>query len=183
MAPKQRVGDASSSTTSVSLERLMGRLQAEGRTDEVLNVLEEAFGTLDRPQAMTDASKRRFDDSDFSDFELADFRCSQAPVAPTTTPYQTTQFPDGVTSLAQWGQTLCTLPKVVGLKLSYAELVELSKSDREIFSYLNVFILSFTGNSAKVKDLQKYLVASGYKPPAPYYEGSKEVRVFKDLKQ
>ncbi|CAE7581948.1 GIP, partial [Symbiodinium necroappetens] len=181
MAPKQRVRDATSSTTSVSLERLMGRLQAEGRTDEVLNVLEEAFGTLDHPQAMTDASKRRLDDSDFSDFELADFHCSQAPVAPTSAPYPT-QFPEGVTSLAQWGQTLCTLPKVVSLKLSYTELVELSKSDREIHSYLNVFILSFTGNSAKVKDLQKYLVASGYKVPATYYEGSKEVRVFKDLK-
>ncbi|CAE7940412.1 unnamed protein product, partial [Symbiodinium necroappetens] len=69
----------------------------------------------------------------------------------------------GVTSLAQWGQTLSTLRKVVSLKLSYAELMELSKSDREIYSYLYVFVLFFTGNSAKVKDVQKYLVASGYR--------------------
>ena len=62
MAPKQ----AQSAEVGASLQDLLGRLAEQGREEEVLSVLRDAFGSAPSPstqmpttQAMTDASKRR----------------------------------------------------------------------------------------------------------------------------
>ena len=182
MAPKQKTSSASSS--SADLQSMLNRLQAEGRADDVLSVLEQAFGRKPETNlSMTDASKRRLDESavtEEDDFEYLTHSGYQAPVPPAAGPAPTMELPAGVTSLARWGQTLCSLPKMASLEKSYAELVELAKTDKNVKGYLESFVLPYNGTSAKTKDLQKYLKATGYKAPAAYYEGTKDARVFKE---
>ena len=98
---------------------------------------------------------------------------SQAPIAPGV--QQQIKLPPGVTSLEDWGKTICQLPKVESLGLSYAELVKDAKTHGNYLSW----ILNHGANRAgKLEDLYLYLraVQYGRVTSAQVYPGTQEVR-------
>jgi hypothetical protein len=148
------------SDVSKELE-MVRRLLSSGRLEEIIQV---ARGQLSAeppvPQAMTDASKRGAaaisvaEDEDY--FDLV-----ETPGAPAvsltplvlqpsaSTPYPNPgsvgsassgtpagfgQLPSGILSLAMWGKTVCELPKVKHLDMSYEELA--MSTEAPIIKYL-----------------------------------------------
>ena len=92
-------------------------------------------------------------------------------------------LPEGISSFRQWGSTVCVLPKVSKLRLNYRELVTKSYQDDDLRKYLTNFILTHQGNSEKVHDLKRYLIAiryNGSHEVIRYGGGTSEARVFKD---
>ena len=90
-------------------------------------------------------------------------------------------LPDGVSSLEEWGRTICELPKVKELNSSYRELVKISDSgDTKMASYLN-WVSNYKGPSSRTMDFKKYLLAcSAYESqPKTYFPGSMEIRRLK----
>ena len=118
--------------------------------------------------AMTDASKRLREDGveSFDLYEVESWESpnslipsggSQEPVPPKSVA-SVHQLPPGVNSIKEWGQTLCELPSVAKMKLSYAELV----ADPQHESYLKWISKNETGKGPRVEDLAKYLKAVAY---------------------
>ena len=60
-----------------------------------------------------------------------------------TEPVPTKYKPADMPTAKDWSKTLCKLPKVVHLKLSYGELVEMAETDEDIRGYLVWVIGSF----------------------------------------
>ena len=74
------------------------------------------------------------------------------------------------------GKTLCQLPKVAKLHLSYAELVIRAQTDKEINTYLGEYILNHKTSSLKVADLKQYLQYVGFvKDQKTYIPGSSTI--------
>ena len=63
--------------------------------------------------------------------------------------------PDDMPTAKDWSTTLCKLPKVLHLKLSYGELVELAGTDDEILDYLVWVIGSFGAKDGKLPKTMK----------------------------
>ena len=175
MAPKAKTSaNASSSSSADDLNRVLARLQSDGRTQEVLEVLQLSFGSpVEKRNRDLAGQPLEDEDEDFG------YERVQAPVAPAAAAGNV-QLPAGVNSVTQWGNALCVLPKVAALKLSYSELVLRAVEDKEVRSYLDNFVRKYQGTSARVKDLRLYLEASQGAGPVLYYEGSSEVRRFKE---
>lgn len=166
-----------------------------GQLQEVLNEIyqAQAGGTA----SMNDSCKRRMSSADVAsppDFELIDSPTGsggqpkkQAPIVPTKIntavgkSVKETELPEGISSVEQWGKTVCTLPKVVHRRLSYEEMIHISTTDEEIKNYLK-YILTTGVKSAKVDDLRSYMHSIDYKDPDAgkmTYLGTSEVREFK----
>ena len=177
MAPKAKTSaNAFSSSSADDLNRVLARLQSDGRTQEVLEVLQLSFGSPVEKRNRDLAGQPWDNEDEDEDFG---YERVQAPVAPAAAAGNV-QLPTGVNSVTQWGNTLCVLPKVAALKLSYSELVLRAVEDKEVRSYLDNFVRKYQGTSARVKDLRLYLEASQGAGPVLYYEGSSEVRRFKE---
>ena len=133
--------------------------------------------------SMHDGSKRLRDD----DWEAVTYEHSepkeeeriigkdQKPILPSGE-NKTSQgpFPPGITSLKDWGLTICRLPKVASLDLTYEELA----SQPERASYLG-WIKSYGINKGgRLEDLARYLEAINYmgKDPKSCYPGTSEIR-------
>ena len=93
-------------------------------------------------------------------------------------------MPLGIHTMEQWGQTLCELPKVKGMKASYADLVTRAQYDLDLKRYMTEFVMKHNGPSPKVRDFRAYL--EGIRFPEPidgppsYLAGSRvEERKFK----
>lgn len=136
--------------------------------------------------SMHDGSKRRapsvpVDLDEDGEFEYipGDASVTQAPIHPGGYT-KGNDLPDGVTSLEQWGKTLCTLPKVASKKLTYAAMIKKSKWDDEMLSYLQ-WVMHSNMKSAKLDDLKAYLRKTGFEKEnsdTVYFPGSKAVREF-----
>ena len=170
---------------------LLDRAKDEGRLNEVMEILERSFGAQTQAssgrgyQAMTDASKRRRNPESEDDVDgSGEFDLVQPPVLQGGTSSKKARhdvnLPEGIPSLAKWGDTLCTLPKVAALQLSYSELADRADHDPNIMGYIEAFVLKYRGTSAKVLDLRRYLEATRYSTGCIYYEGTGEVRKFKE---
>lgn len=114
---------------------------------------------------------------------------TQAPIPPPAraagydvTSSNVGSLPAGVPSLAQWGKTLCELPKVVkefNGPHAYEDLVAMAEKQVAVRNYLQ-WSLTYNGPSSRTKDLASYLRASGYVDANPtYFPGSSDVRRFK----
>lgn len=123
--------------------------------------------------SMSDASKRRLNSVGESDdeFQVVDGTIppskKQAPILPgdkknEKTPSAIT-LPSGIQSVSHWGQTVCDLPKVAHLEMSYAELIGKANSDSMVAGYLK-WAYSAGVKSDKVDDLQAYLKAINWNP-------------------
>ena len=203
MPPKQRVEVSlpawPAAASSADLHAFIHQMDNEGRLGEIMEVLGQAFGTTSTratPQApgiMTDASKRLRDteapDSDH-DWGFETIPGSGRGYSSTTSPMPSTHvsgqaepkgvdLPTGVDSLSKWGSTVCQLPKLASLNLSYSEIIDRARHDKEVKSYVETFVLRYQGTSARVHDLKRYLKAVSYGGDAICYDGSNELRIFK----
>ena len=89
------------------------------------------------------------------------------------------ELPPGVRSVEEWGRTLCVMPKVKSLKMSYDDLVKSDDPDHAV--YLKWVVENATGRSGKIDDLANYLKAAGWSSPCGYLiPGTKETRVYKN---
>ena len=155
--------------------------------------------------AMTDGSKRRLSERSVLDDEDFQHVPSSEEMIPSLAdlggPYPTDQqrpvqyqidvgdqrqpckvsLPDGVSSLEEWGRTICELPKVKELNASYRELVNISDGgDTKMASYLN-WVRNYKGPSSRTMDFKKYLLArlACESQPKTYFPDSMEIRRLK----
>ena len=155
--------------------------------------------------AMTDGSKRRLSERSVLDDEDFQHVSSSEEMIPSLAdlggPYPTDQqrpvkyqigvedqrqpcevsLPDGVSSLEEWGRTICELPKVKELNSSYRELLNISDGgDTKMASYLN-WVRNYKGPSSRTMDFKKYLLACSAceSQPKTYFPGSMEIRRLK----
>eukprot|EP00435_Cladocopium_sp_Y103_P026519 s49_g6.t1 len=190
-----------SSSTPVSPEELaivknvLARLEAQGTP-----LHPAMWSSTAVPGSMTDGSKRRLEADDFpsseddvfsggmsnagmSGFELirddvnGAANRSQQPVVPQAKAKSKPDLPEGVSSVDQWGRTICTLPKVKDEAPTYAEIGSLGKY-KEYRSWL------FTQGKSKgprVADLRNYMIAAGVfnEDEDVMIPGSSEVRRFR----
>ena len=171
------------------MKQLMTRLNQFGVQQDgaVIPTLEPTHG------AMTDASKRHRDADDelWAESECDDGSWSipvqesgssadQLPVKPTTP--GKLQLPPGVSSIEEWGRTVCELPAVMQLKKSYAEIVK----DPNQVSYLKWVARHEVGMGPRVADLARYLKAVKFeescdqgKSSGAIFPGTNIIRKFK----
>lgn len=91
-------------------------------------------------------------------------------------------LPPGISTLGEWGKTLCTLPKHAASKLSYQELV----ADDSKHEYLVWVVKHGKGRGGRFEDLALYLEAIGFESssshsskPEETFLGSSARRVLK----
>lgn len=123
--------------------------------------------------AMTDASKRQRDDhGDEPTFS------PESPSESYSSEMVEIVFPNGITSLEQWGKVVITMEAYKGKKMTFAKAVALANDDAKMRQYLN-FILGKYGKNPcmdppnQAIDLAMYLQAVNYEPKKGGY-----VRVF-----
>ena len=94
--------------------------------------------------------------------------------------YPRSKLPPGFDSLAAWGRTICDLPQVRQLEMSYAELHSAGENcDAKIASYCE-WIRTYNGTSGCAIDFRKYLAAvDELRGPRNYFPGTQIVRRLK----
>lgn len=82
---------------------------------------------------------------------------AQLPLKPTKDKdiNKSVSLPPGVSSVNDWGNTVCRLPRVAKMECSYSELLE----KPELFSYLKWVKQHGKGQSGRFEDFSKYLTA------------------------
>ena len=164
-------------STEQTLQEMLRQARAEGRSDELLQIIQSSFATSD-VQGMSDAPKRQRSSVTTSGWEDAVIipdagTTKKGPtssgMAPSTATSSTTQgvilpndapraaLPPGIRDVDQWGATICELPKVKAKNACYTDLVNMAFSDPELMTYLTRFVLKHNGPSPKVRDLRLYL--------------------------
>jgi hypothetical protein len=183
--------DAVSAEEFRALKATMDRLRKYG----LQNVASDAAGA-EMPGAMADSSKRLRDDS-VASFDMAfddeswDLPCGgvltgssaiggQQVISPKVLSSQTVELPPGVSSIKEWGKTLCELPAVARQKLSYEALAQ----DESQTDYLLWILKQGASKGPRVADLANYLQAIKFTEKCnglatgPPYPGSNVVRKF-----
>lgn len=153
------------------VRELVKSLHESGKLAGLMTELETGSASAG---SMSDASKRRLhsmgelEDEEFQMIpDAAPPSKKQTPILPgeqnKMNTLSTGTLPSGITSLSHWGKTVCELPKVAHLELSYEEMVDKAKGDTMIADYLK---WAFTAGvkSEKVADLQAYLKARNWNP-------------------
>lgn len=123
---------------------------------------------------MSDASKRRLhsmEETDDEEFQMIPGHSppskKQTPVLPDKTksekPWNVSTLPSGIQSLSHWGQTICELPKVAHMDLSYEEMITKAKTNSMVADYLK-WVFTAGVKSDKVDDLKAYLKARKWNP-------------------
>lgn len=179
--------------TSDNVVELLRDLYKSGRLNELLaQIHQEEQPSL----SMTDAPKRRL--SQTGPVSSDDFEPDEFQVIPPTSPKMSTGYPtmiamndsetppsvslpEGVKSFEQWGRTVCELPKVQALDLSYEELYHMAASgDKEKSEYL-VWVRRYNGSSSRTLDLKQYVLIKDRLTTGPktYFPGSKDIRRLK----
>lgn len=181
------------SDSSDNVVELLRDLYKSGRLNELLaRVHQEDHPSL----SMTDAPKRRLSQTDpvrSEDLEPDEFQVisptsskmptgypSMAGVNDSDSPKRIS-LPEGVKSFEQWGRTVCELPKVQSLNLSYEELYTLAASgDKEKSDYL-VWVRRYNGSSSRTLDFKQYVLSKDHMTTGPktYFPGSKDIRRLK----
>jgi hypothetical protein len=121
---------------------------------------------ITRGGTMSDASKRAKPDSEEARPKavptLSLSSGSYAATTPTT-PWASSAtevvLPEGVSSLTEWGRTVCELPKYKAKHWSYSELAQ--NPDKEVQDYL-AWICDHKHKAGRVADLANYLKASSW---------------------
>ena len=123
--------------------------------------------------SLTDASKRAKPDSDevppssrpssstpTLTLTSGAYSTVASPVPWATSPAEV-PLPEGVSSLAEWGRTVCELPKYRAMNWTYSEMCK--SSDPEVRDYLG-WISDHAHKAGRVKDLSLYLKATNWNP-------------------
>lgn len=148
-----------------SLDGLMAALGSQSEMDE----FELIPGA---PGAMTDGAKRRLT----SEAELDD----QLPMCPRAKKSEK-EFPHGISSMEEWGQTLIQTGKYARAEMSYAELFD--SKDQSHMAYCTWLIAQKSRNdlTAPIRDLVNFLDRASSEGVVAkiYFPGSSTVRKFK----
>ena len=114
----------------------------------MLNEMNEVYQSGNSPclAGMTDAAKRRmaFDDDEVHEWDNISSAAGSEFFPPdrVASPKQAAkpnvikESPDGV-PLVQWGKSVCKMPKVRNLGLTYEELISRAKWDDDVHGYLS----------------------------------------------
>ena len=106
-------------------------------------------------------------------------RLAQLPLAPAVTGRsEEIKLPPGVDSVQQWGSTLCEMPKMKSLNLTYEEIAQMP----EHRSYAQWVISQGKGKGGRCEDFRNYLLFSGFMADSKEgttFPGSSEIRRFK----
>ena len=162
--------------TPEEIKDLVRSLEAMGQMDAVL--IEAQMGRRQVIEGMSDSSKRRLSstDSEQEEFEYisgeqdmpARLDKKQQPIVPEAkgdpgilVPKHV-DLPENVESLADWGKTICELPKFASRELSYEDMIKESKHNEGMKEYLD-WVYSTGIKSAKADDLRFYLAAVDWK--------------------
>ena len=141
-------------------------------------LIEAQMGRQQVIEGMSDSSKRRLSsaDSDPEGFEYisgeqdmpARLSKKQQPIAPKAKRStgilvpKHVDLPENVESLADWGKTICELPKFARRELSYEDMIKESKHNEGMKEYLD-WVYNTGIKSAKADDLRSYLAAVDWK--------------------
>ena len=76
-------------------------------------------------------------------------------------------MPEGVSSLEQWGKVVITVPAMKDRNMTFAEAVEIAKSEKKAKNYLNWIVGKFgdeacSSPKSQGVDLAMYLMARGW---------------------
>eukprot|EP00435_Cladocopium_sp_Y103_P015305 s272_g3.t1 len=194
-----------SKSTNAELKReqclmFLREMKQAGMLEDLMKVVRHESSCQMSSGSMTDAAKRRCPDETTShDFELLHDSIESSldsspvgapslslPVPPRSiaTPINNsagsidTALPDGVSSMEEWGRTVCELPKVKDLGLSYRELASRAEAgDNEMAKYLN-WIRGFNGSSVRTRDFKRFLLCDDALKSSPrvYFPGTNEIR-------
>jgi len=162
--------------TPEEIKDLVRSLEAMGQMDAVL--IEAQMGRQQVIEGMSDSSKRRLSstDSEPEEFEYisgeqdmpARLNKKQQPIVPKAkgdtgilVPKHV-DLPENVESLADWGKTICELPKFARRELSYEDMIKESKHNEGMKEYLD-WVYNTGIKSAKADDLRSYLAAVDWK--------------------
>ena len=120
---------------------------------------------------------------------IAKFNGDQSPIVPgsgsftvvsESDGYPQGKLPPGFDSLAAWGRTICDLPKVRHLEMSYAELHSAGENGNAMIASYCEWIRTYNGTSARAIDFRKYLAAvNELSGPRNYFPGTQIVRRLK----
>ena len=159
------------------ISELVQNLHSMGQLEDVMR--EARLGVpVVTGESMNDSSKRRLfaEDEEDAEFEYipADgyegptWRKRQQPIMPKPTGGSSatearvgSHVPEMELSVADWGKTICDLPKVARRHLTYDEMIKEATTDDPMKEYL-MWILHTGIKSAKVDDLRKYLNVVGW---------------------
>jgi len=176
-----------------NLQQWIRHLAAEGHIAVRNPALLEQEVPVVTQGAMTDASKRAKPSDDFSAFEMVEVQEAMAPpegyiskktaaersvkTSSATTSSAGVELPEGVGSLTNWGNTMCTLPKVKDRKASYSELA--ADTDQSTIDYLT-WVKNNASKSGKMQDFANYLAAINWRETiGSKIPGTNEVRTYK----
>ena len=176
------------------VKNVLARLEAQGTP-----IHPGMWNSQTVPGAMTDGSKRRCEPSDFpssdddlftgdfsergsASFELIPAGSMEQPVKKQTpvtpqTQIKKPELPDGVSSVTQWGCTVCELPKVKDDAPTYAEIGSMDKYK----DYRSWIFSQGKSKGPRAIDLRNYLIAAGIfdERGDVLIPGSTEVRRFR----
>ena len=168
-------------------------LKDSGRLDALLSELQEVPPSS--MASMHDGAKRRMFSPSSEEFDLVDpesFGLTavktpyQAPVAPkasSAAPHPGEGLPKDLPTVAEWGRTICDLPKYKSKNWCYSEMVAMATSNGQLRSYLG-WVTRNGHVSPKVQDFANYLSAIGWveaedEEGKVYFPGTCEVRRLK----
>ena len=170
------MASSASKMTPEEIKDLVRSLEAMGQMDAVL--IEAQMGRQQVIEGMSDSSKRRLSsaDSDPEEFEYisgeqdmpACLSKKQQPIAPKAKGStgilvpKHVDLPENVESLADWGKTICELPKFARRELSYVDMIKEAKHNEGMKEYLD-WVYNTGIKSAKADDLRSYLAAVDWK--------------------
>lgn len=138
---------------------------------------------------MSDASKRRMDDSPSADSTKKAYAGNSVgeKVVGKTPQGKAIVLPPGVDSVSAWGQIFITFGKlraaVTNKELSYGELYD--STDEEHVSYVRYARGRVTCGTGHIKDLAEYIVirdadpSSSHGSQMPFIPGTQDIRRFK----
>ena len=188
------------SRDQAKLKAVLDKADEEGRTAEVLKVIQDSFDDKDvDKQGMSDGSKRLRSEPKFAEWGVVEAPMTAGSMAAGSNQAPAERFrqevllqgrgpgelPPGIRSVEHRASTICELPKVKAKEATYIELVRESFTNPEMRSYLEKFIMKHNGPSPKVKDLRKFLERINYPnvgPNAPVYypDGAGAARRFRE---
>ena len=130
-------------------------------------------------QGMSDASKRRHDETDAAswdhiaseeefdpscmpmpsggygnDISKGNTKAKMADHAPTSGQH-VFAFPPKVNSMDEWGRTIITMKKYADLNITYGELVTMSRTDLEASKYLGWIVKTYTPEPDRMKTVKR----------------------------
>ena len=173
-------------------------MKQAGMLEDLMNVVRNESSGYMSAGSMTDAAKRRCpDETALQDFEFlqdpvlsAEEACSASlPVVPKSlaspirkpaTAHEI-ELPEGISTYEEWGRTICDLPKVKDMCMTYRELMANANSgDQEMAKYLS-WVKAFNGSSARTNDFKRFLLADDAISATPrvYFPGTAEIRPVK----